>query len=230
MATGQSIINRALRLIGVIASGEGPTAQESADALEALNQMIDSWRTDRLTVYAYQLEALPLTSGIGTYTIGPSGTLVTTRPERIVEAFVRVGNADTPVTIFTASQWNALPNKSLQDSLPECIYYEGTMPDGTLQCFPVPGTSASLQLMTWVPLAAVDLATTIALPPGYERAIIYNFAIEIAPEYERDVSNAVARVATDSLAAIKRANQRPIESWKDLDGGFNDDTTAATRL
>ena len=45
-------INRALRLLGVLAEGETPSASESQDALMALNQMIDSWNTERLSVFS----------------------------------------------------------------------------------------------------------------------------------------------------------------------------------
>ena len=41
-------INRALRLLGVLAEGETPSADMSNDALTALDQMIDSWNTERL--------------------------------------------------------------------------------------------------------------------------------------------------------------------------------------
>ena len=44
-------INRALRLLGVLAEGETPAASVSEDALMALNQMIDSWNTERLSVF-----------------------------------------------------------------------------------------------------------------------------------------------------------------------------------
>ena len=47
-------INRALRLLGVLAEGETPSADMSNDALTALDQMIDSWNTERLSVFATQ--------------------------------------------------------------------------------------------------------------------------------------------------------------------------------
>ena len=47
-------INAALRLIGSLAEGETPSAATSQDALVALNQMLDSWSTERLAVYATQ--------------------------------------------------------------------------------------------------------------------------------------------------------------------------------
>ena len=47
-------INGALRLIGMLAEAETPSAATSADALSALNQMIDSWNTERLSVFTTQ--------------------------------------------------------------------------------------------------------------------------------------------------------------------------------
>ena len=44
-------INRALRLLGILAEGETPSAAMSQDALVALNQMIESWNTERLAVF-----------------------------------------------------------------------------------------------------------------------------------------------------------------------------------
>lgn len=43
MATAQSVINGALRLIGVLAQGQTLQAEDSAQALEALNAMLATW-------------------------------------------------------------------------------------------------------------------------------------------------------------------------------------------
>ena len=51
MASAGDIINGALRLIGMLAEGETPSAETSADALFAMNQMIDSWNLEKLMIY-----------------------------------------------------------------------------------------------------------------------------------------------------------------------------------
>ena len=54
MATALDQIKAALRLIGQLAEGEGPSPQAAQDALTAMNQMIDSWNTERLSVFNTQ--------------------------------------------------------------------------------------------------------------------------------------------------------------------------------
>ena len=43
-------ITRALRLLGVLAAEETPTAAMAQDALVTFDQMVDSWNTERLSV------------------------------------------------------------------------------------------------------------------------------------------------------------------------------------
>lgn len=220
MATGQTIVNRALRLLGAVASGEAPKAQESADGLEALNTMLESWQLDKLSVFAHRTEVFSLVPSQASYTIGPAGNFNTVCPVRIETAFSRVGGVDTPVSVFSSSTWAALPSKSLTGATPACLNYERGAPLGILQVFPVPSAVSALHLVTWVPLTAMALGTQVALPPGYERAIVYNLAIELAPEFEKEPSQAVVKVANDALTMVKRANLRAIEATKELSGLF----------
>ena len=58
MTTAGELINGALRLIGMLAEGETPSAATSQDALDAMNQMIDSWNTERLSTFSTQDQIL----------------------------------------------------------------------------------------------------------------------------------------------------------------------------
>lgn len=70
MATPQTVINGAFRSIGVLASGETPSPEESTDAFSLLNDMLDMWSNERLLVFAIQEVMHELVSGQYIYTIG----------------------------------------------------------------------------------------------------------------------------------------------------------------
>ena len=50
--TALELISGSLRLIGVLATKETPPATESADPLLILNQMVDSWNSERPAVFS----------------------------------------------------------------------------------------------------------------------------------------------------------------------------------
>ena len=70
MAAVSVRINRALRLIGAIGAGETPTDDERADALVALNAMLDTWRNEKLMCYARQDETLTMLAELVRYVAG----------------------------------------------------------------------------------------------------------------------------------------------------------------
>lgn len=207
MATASDIIRRSLRLIGAIAGGETPSLTEQADALEALNAMLDSWRTESLAVYALRDETLTLT-GAASYTIGTGGALNTTRPVKIESAYERVGDTDYPVKLASAAAWYQLAAKSTTSDVAEWLYYEPSYPLGTLYLYPKP-TTGVLHLVTWVPFTALAAADSVALPPGYQDAITYHLALRLAPEYGRPVTPELAALARAAKDNIQRVNFRP---------------------
>ena len=215
MATAQTIVDRAARLVGGVSSGESCTADESADGLIALNAMLESWQIDKLFVYAFTDTAFTLVPTDASYTVGPAGNFaLTPRPHKIEECFVRVSNEDYPVALLTSEQWNAIPNKTDTAEYPDRAYYNPTLTTGTLQVYPVPTATDSLHIITWSVVSSLAaLSTTISLPPGYERAMAFNLAVEWAsPEFQVPASATVMKIAQESKAAIQRANHRSIMS------------------
>lgn len=213
MATASDLINRALRLIGALEPGESPSAQETADGLTALNAMVDSWQTEALVIYAMTNVQKTLTPSDASYTIGSGGDINTTRPVKINGAFITESSTDYPIGQISKSAYDAIAFKSSDSNIAEYFYYEPTYPLGTIYLYPTPNSANTLKLSLWVPIQSFAASSTaVSLPPGYERALTYNLAVEIAPEYGKSVSPEVAGIAVNSKAAIKRVNaaSRPI--------------------
>lgn len=210
--TAQELIKASLRLIGAIATGETPTADEIQDGLEAMNIMLGSWSDDRLMIHVITEDTLALTSGTASYSIGSAGDIDTERPIKIQSAFTRQSNLDVPLRIRGQAEYNAIAQKS-DTGIPSILYYNPGWTTGTIYLAPTPGAGLTLYLYSLKAFAAKgggDLVTTItstvSFPPGYIRAIKYNLAIELAPEYGKSVSPEVALGASESKGSIKRIN------------------------
>ena len=88
-ATAGELIKGSLRLIGMLAEGEEPSASVMQDAIMAMNQMIQSWDTERLSVFSTQDQVFTWPAYTASRSIGPTGDFVGNRPiEEIGRAHV----------------------------------------------------------------------------------------------------------------------------------------------
>lgn len=207
MPAAIDIIKRAMRLARVYDIGEEPSADEAQDCFDALNAMLDSWSTERLMVYVNTSVDVPFTIGVNSRTVGPSGDVITARPVQVTEAtYVNYNNIDYPVRLMTQEEYNDLPVKSIQ-GIPTFLYVNMDMPNVTLKLFPTPGQNVTLKLVSQDALTAFpDLNTDISFPSGYEKALSYSLAEEIAPEFGVQLDPKVEKIAYTSRKKLKRIN------------------------
>jgi hypothetical protein len=207
MATARDIISRAHRLLGAATSGDALPEAYYQDGLDALNDMLDGWTTQRLFIVSV---AEVVTSVTGSpVTIGPGMAIDITRPVKLEPgAFVRVAGVDYPLTWIERDVYNAFTLKTVTSTIPEYGYYDAAMPTGKVYLWPYSTTPLDLHLQVQVPLTEfADLATDYPLAPGYRKAIAYSLAEELAPEL-RELPPSVTRQAALARAAIKRTNVR----------------------
>lgn len=211
MSTVRDLIAGALRLIGAVDADAPLTANEASDGLSALNGLIGSLNTDGLLVYTVLEEEFTLTGGQGAYTMGPSGNFNTTRPVRIDDAKYKVGDQEYPIHILNDQEWQQGIDLRTLGGIPEYLYNDNAFPLATVNIWPVPSSAEKLVLWSWKAITAFTAVTDVlSLPPGYERMLRYNLAIELAPEFSREPSGTVKKNAAESLADIKRLNIQPI--------------------
>ena len=210
MATAGDQINRALRLLGVLAEGETPSAAVSQDALTAMNQMIDSWNTERLSVYATQDQVFNWPPSTRSRTLGPTGDFVGNRPILLDDAtYFRdpQTNVSYGIKIINQQQYDGIAVKTVTSTYPQVIWVNMTFPDIEMYIYPVPTRLLEWHFVSVEELSApANLATQLYFPPGYLRAFAYNLAMEIAPEFGVEPSPQVQRIAMASKRDLKRIN------------------------
>lgn len=225
--TAQDIIYKSLRLLGVLASGEAPTAAEAQDSLYSLNSLIDSFASNPQFYFYTADDVFTLSTSSTSYTIGVGATFDTTRPIRIVGAFVRNNSTsvDTPVGIITEQYWNNISDKvSASAGLPTKILYRPTMTStsgsgtgdcGTIVLYPRPSTAYTLHIRSEKMIRKyTDLTDTQPLPPGYQRLLELSLAVELAPEYGSKAAPETLAYLKTSLEALVRTNLGKIASSK----------------
>ncbi len=211
--TAERIIRKALKLLLV----PDPSAERLSDGLETLNDLLYSLYTQRLYIYELDIENFYLTAGINSYTYSNTGSLRATRPIKIVSAYLRWQGQDTPLAVGVLKDQARIGTKSTQ-SQPRTIYYQQSYPQGTVLFDYVPDQNYQLFIHAWKPLISVTaLADVIILPIEYNRPLIYNLAIELAPEVNQNVSPELAKSAMESLEFIRdvNGNQAPESDFDD---------------
>lgn len=207
MSTVRDLIKRSLRLINAVPSGETPSADEFTDAFTVLKDMLASWSTEKLIINAKVREEFPLVASQGSYTMGDTGDFDTVRPMQIEGASVLENGAEIPIEILNLDQWQAVAQKDMSGSRPAKLFAEGTSPLETINIWPVPSSVITLFLYSHKPLT--DFASVnddIEFPPGYARAISYNLAIELCPEFGKSATAEIIKIADESKGNIKRMN------------------------
>jgi hypothetical protein len=202
-------INRALRLLGVLAEGETPSAATSQDALMALNQMIDSWNTERLSVFSTQDQIFTWPASILSRTLGPSGDFQGNRPILLDDAtyFKAPSGVSYGIKMINQQQYNGIAVKTVTSTFPQVMWVNMTFPNIEMYVYPRPTQNLEWHFVSVEELNnPATLSTVLYYPPGYLRAFTYNLAMEFAPEFGVEPSPQVQRIAMTSKRNLKRIN------------------------
>jgi hypothetical protein len=210
MATCAELINGALRLLGVLAEGEVPSAATADDALVAMQQMIDSWSTERLSIFTTQDQVFTWPASQLSRTLGPTGNFVGNRPILLDDStyFVDASSGISyGIKIINQQQYDGIAVKTVTSSFPQVMWINTNYPDVDLHVYPVPTRALEWHFISVDPLdQPATLSTVLTFPPGYLRAFRYNLACEIAPEFGVEPSPQVQRIAMTSKRNLKRIN------------------------
>jgi hypothetical protein len=295
MSTANDLITGALRRINSYSPGETLAAQDTQDALDTLNDLLDSYSTDELLIYGSEENVLTFTPGQYKYTIGSalggtfqgtvtSGSAVITgvtvpssmvvngfltdsfgviptnayitaigantvtmsapatgtpgapevityqipgdfardvldgspvvRPLRITAAFTRLtttqSSLDYPIEIISQERYTEIGFKGIPAPWPIALWYNPTVPVGTLYFYQNPSQAGQLHLFTdtiLTNLASVN--TTFTLPQGYSRFLKWALAKELAPEYEVDWSRKHEDAYKEARSMVMSLNAEP---------------------
>jgi hypothetical protein len=178
------------------------------DGLAVLNDLLETMSTESLSVYGQADKAFSTVPGQAVYTIGPGGNWDTARPIDIDDAFCTVSGVDFPVKPWSQEDYNAVALKTQQQGIVERLLYVNDHPLGLVTLYPVPADTIPITLtMNRILTAVPDSATMLVYPPGYLLYMKHAMAVLQAPDYGREVPQAVRDTLNVAKANISRANK-----------------------
>ena len=206
MPTAAQIILATASKLGVTQAGQALEGDDVATCFRALNLMLDSWRgrpSAPLLAWQDTETVFTLPDGTASRTIGPGQQVNVTLPGRIeMSSFVRIQDIDYPLRPVDENQFNRIALKTLPGTWPTVVNLQRGAATGVLRFWPQ--GQAEVHLVTRVPfLRFADLTTNYPLAPGYESAMVYNLALEVADDFSVGVPPRVAAKAVTTLRAIK---------------------------
>lgn len=285
--TANDIIAGALKFINQYAPGESLSSADADDALETLNDLLESLSTQESAVYASNENIFTYTPGQYQYTIGnyDAGTFAGTvtsgsatitsatvpsdmvaggdlsgagiadgttilsfnagantvtmsavgtsspgaqqisytipgdfkmeRPLRITNAFTRIytqgSGLDYPIEIVDQKRYVDIGFKAIQAPWPIVLWYNPTMPLGTLFFYQNPSSAAQLYLYTDLILTNFSaLTTAVNLPQGYSRFLKRKLARDLAPEYGSIWTQQQEKLTKEAEDYVKSLNAVPV--------------------
>lgn len=209
------LVGISLRTIGVLSVGEtysSNTAAEYTVGFEVFQDLIGSLSVNELTIPFFVWEDITLETDQTEYTVGESGSpdLNTPRPDCIYGAFIRDSNDyDHPMVIVAEPVYRSIITKSDSPERPTRLWYNPTVPNGTIHVHPKPNSStdtlyiSTLKTITEPTTFTDNVVTTLGIPRMYYNPLKWLMAIELCTEFGREPTQIMAaRAATGWLDIV----------------------------
>jgi hypothetical protein len=186
------LIQQAFLDIDEIRVGRLISTPEQTDSFMRLNQMLAQWSREELSVYnTFHDGPLTLTAGVVNYTFGTVGASLTSSalPIRVTGASSVSGAFTSPVEVISYAEFTSRVEngRGRATVLAKLLAADGSYPVISLRVYPAPAASpGGLWLDYWAAFTQfANVGVTLSMPPGFERALHLNLAVELFPYYAR---------------------------------------------
>jgi hypothetical protein len=200
------LVTEALRKTG---SRDTTNTTLLANGLTGLNRLLSSW--DEILIPYTTVDSLALTAGTASYTIGVGGAIDTVRPLSIVSAYLRSSDGyDYDINVkLSRKDYDLVYDKDFAGR-PTALYYNASNPLGYIYFDSAPSEADTFYMTSYKPITTYTALTdTILQPVEYEKAMIYNLAIDLAEENSIQLLPSVFQQAKILLDKITTRNSEP---------------------
>lgn len=175
--TRNEIIQRALRLVGALSTGEVVSAEQYQQGYDALNSIIKGWQARHVFLWAMKTGTVSILTSTKSYTLTEDPPII-----YIERAWIRKTNDDNPMELISWSQYQDIPDK---DSTGEPYQYTiDNKSAQTLWVWPKPDANYTMAYLAYTKLSDWDSSSgTGDLPAKWQQALTWTLAHELGFEY-----------------------------------------------
>lgn len=217
MTTARDIVDRALEIVQVKATGQDSSGEDSSLGLRVLTSLLDGLQLDPNAVIGFSELTFTPTAGSETITIGNGGgaDIDYKMPVRIDRSsFMRINGSDYRIWFADSfEEYTEKRDKSIQ-GYASCAYYMRRNTDtGVLYLYPSANGAEYVLYVDDDVVSGFDtmtLSTVLTLPRGYRWMLEYLLADKLTIDYRVDPNLAMAIRAEAGIALrrLKRTNKR----------------------
>ncbi len=195
-ATARDYVRMAMEDLGVLSSGEQPTAEEGATGLERLNWMLKSWQAKGCNLWRDTEETVTFGANVATVTLEP-------RPIDVIEARVDVSPTyQRQLSRWELGQYRVLPNK-LAPGSPTMFVLNKGVGAVTMTLWPVPTVETDVTYSYARVIDDVtDLNETLDVPQQWAETVWMGLAARLANTFGAARTDPAAVERVTAMAAI----------------------------
>jgi hypothetical protein len=213
-------ITRAMRILGVLPSGNVPTADELEQGIIALNLMLKGMQADGINIYRQTQYSVTVTDNQGTpgnpVTISP---LILGLEEARWVVQPEPNLYERPMMVYSYIDYQTLPNKlNGSNSGPSIIMFDRQENASNLYLYPPPTMGGTLNFTAARSVLDVTQASdTVDVPVEWQEAIMYNLADRLMDDQGVAAADAATaqRISEHAVGLYKKMldYDRPSSLW-----------------
>jgi len=201
------MVRQALKDCGRLQTGEEPTGEVLADALERINDLINFWQTQGLKLWLNSVQSITPVAGTSLYTLGPAGAILAVKPTRVLEGWRSTATGDrTPLNPLSWNEYHRLGNLTTP-GYTNSYFVDKQAANLLVRFWPVPDAAVATGtfelLIQAQATAPTELDETILFPVEWYLALRWALADELASGQPALIMDRCAGKAAFYLQALQ---------------------------
>ena len=227
--TAQELITRAFFLLGEFSPDHTISGPEIAEALQYLNEIIDSFGGSGVMLPYNKLIKFNMIVGKNVYILKPSGgDVVSNKIGELVYAEIERDDIVYPLKIIPKARFYRAYRFEKFQSLPRFIFYQNTVDSSEVTFWGPPSLIYEARIQIKEKLPNLQLTDSIDfLPPFYFQFLRYALGRELSNVYE---SGAWTKQKERKYQSLKEQIAAQVDKDLTISGGYMNNIVGETRV